>query len=135
MAFMEWNDSLSVGVQQIDNEHKKLVDLVNTLNDSMKNGKSKEVLEIVFSELVDYTIEHFTNEELLMQKVNYSNITVHKREHDELTKKVRVLKDDFISGKMMVSIEVRDFLKNWIVNHIQKTDKLYTKAMNDNAIK
>lgn len=135
MAFMEWNDSLSVGVQQIDNEHKKLVVLVNDLNDSMKNGKSKEVLEIVFSELVDYTIEHFTNEELLMQKVNYSNITVHKREHDELTKKVRVLKDDFISGKMMVSIEVRDFLKNWIVNHIQKTDKLYTKAMNDNAIK
>ncbi|HMA64703.1 MAG TPA: bacteriohemerythrin [Chitinispirillaceae bacterium] len=135
MAFMEWNDSMSVGVQQIDNEHKKLVDLVNTLNDSMKNGKSKEALQIVFSELVDYTIEHFSNEELLMQKVNYSNITVHKREHDELTKKVRVLKDDFISGKMMVSIEVRDFLKNWIVNHIQKTDKLYTKAMNDNAIK
>ncbi|MGE5671717.1 MAG: bacteriohemerythrin [Fibrobacterota bacterium] len=135
MAFMEWNDSMSVGVQQIDNEHKKLVDLVNTLNDSMKNGKSKEALQIVFSELVDYTIEHFSNEELLMQKVNYSNITGHKREHDELTKKVRVLKDDFISGKMMVSIEVRDFLKNWIVNHIQKTDKLYTKAMNDNAIK
>jgi hemerythrin len=135
MAFIDWNGSLSVGVQQIDNEHKKLVDLVNTLNDSMKTGKSKETLQNVFSELVDYTIKHFTNEEMLMQKVKYGNLAVHKREHDELTKKARVLKDDFIAGKMMISIEVRDFLKNWIINHIQKTDKLYTKAMNDNGLK
>jgi hemerythrin len=135
MAFMEWNESLSVGVQQIDNEHKKLVDLINALNDSMKNGKSKETLQKVFSELVDYTMTHFSNEELLMQKVNYTNFSGHKREHDELTKKARVLKEDFIAGKMMVSIDVRDFLKNWIVNHIQKTDKLYTKTMNDNGIK
>lgn len=135
MAYMDWTDSLSVGVLQIDNEHKKLVALVNDLNDSMKNGKSKETLQKIFSELVDYTMTHFTNEESLMQKVNYVNFTVHKREHDELTKKARVLKDDFIAGKMMVSIEVRDFLKNWIVNHIQKTDKLYTKAMNDKGIK
>jgi hemerythrin-like metal-binding protein len=132
---MEWNDSLSVGVQQIDNEHKKLVSLVNTLNDSMKNGKSKDTLQKVFSELVDYTMTHFSNEELLMQKVNYSAFSGHKREHDDLAKKARVLKDDFTSGKMMISIEVRDFLKNWIVNHIQKTDKLYTKAMNDKGIK
>jgi len=135
MAFMDWNESLSVGVLQIDNEHKKLVELVNTLNDSMKTGKSKETLQKIFSELVEYTITHFTNEEMLMQKVNYSNVAIHKREHDELTKKARVLKDDFISGKMMISIEVRDFLKNWIVNHIQKTDKLYTKTMNDKGIK
>lgn len=135
MAFMEWNDSMSVGVQQIDNEHKKLVDLVNDLNDSMKIGKSKETLHTIFSELVDYTMTHFTNEELLMQKANYTNFAGHKREHDELTKKARALKDDFAAGKMMISIEVRDFLKNWIVNHIQKTDKLYTKAMNDKGIK
>jgi hemerythrin-like metal-binding protein len=132
---MDWSDSLSVGVQQIDNEHKKLVVLVNDLNDSMKNGKSKESLQKVFCELVDYTVTHFSNEELLMQKVNYSNFAGHKHEHDELTKKVRALKDDFAAGKMMISIEVRDFLKNWIVNHIQKTDKLYTRAMNDKGIK
>jgi len=135
MAFMDWSDTLSVGVQQIDNEHKKLVELVNMLNEGMKSGKSKDALQKVFTELVDYTITHFSNEEMLMQKVSYNNFSVHKREHDELTKKARVLKDDFISGKMMISIEVRDFLKDWIVNHIQKTDKLYTKAMNDKGIK
>jgi len=135
MAFMEWDDSLSVGVQQVDKEHKKLVDLVNNLNDSMKNGKSKEALQQVFNELVDYTMTHFSNEELLMQNVNYSNFTAHKREHDELAKKVKILKEEFLSGKMMISIEVRDFIKNWIVNHILKTDKLYMKTMIENGIK
>ena len=135
MDLIDWNDSLSVGVQQIDQEHKKLIDLINILNESMKNGKSKETLQIVFSELVDYTITHFTNEEMLMQKANYVNFAVHKHEHDQLTQRAKVLRDDYKSGKLMISIEVRDFLKDWIINHIQKTDKLYTKAMNEKGIK
>jgi len=135
MAFLVWTDTLSVGVLELDNQHKRLVALINELNEAMKVGKSKDTLHKIFDDLVNYTIHHFSYEESLLQKASYVNYATHKREHDELTKKVKVLRDDFLSGKMMISIEVRDFLKEWILNHIQKTDKMYSSALNEYGIK
>jgi hemerythrin len=134
MSLIEWTDELSVGIKDIDSQHKKLVDLINLLNDGMKTGDSKNVLEKIFKELIEYTVKHFSFEENLMKKVSYVSYIRHKKEHDDLAQKVKKLMDDFQSGKIMISIQVRDFLKDWILNHIQKVDKLYTSAFKEKGI-
>lgn len=134
MSLIEWTDGLSVGVKDIDTQHKRLVDLINLLNDGMRTGNSNNVLEKIFKDLIEYTVKHFSFEENLMQKALYVNFPRHKKEHDELAQKVKKYMDDFQSGKIMLSIQVRDFLKDWILNHIQKVDKLYTSALNEKGI-
>jgi hemerythrin-like metal-binding protein len=69
-----------------------------------------------------------------MQRILYVNFNSHKKEHDELAQKVKKFMEDFKAGKSMLSIEVKDFLKDWILNHIQKVDKLYTRAYKENGI-
>jgi hemerythrin len=134
MPLINWTDELSVGVKDIDNQHKKLVDLINLLNDEMRTGNSKNVLEKIFNDLIEYTVKHFSFEENLMQRISYVNFISHKKGHDELAQKVKKFVEDFKTGKIMLSIEVRDFLKDWILNHIQKVDKLYCRAFKENGI-
>ncbi len=125
MALISWNDNFSVNNALIDSQHKKLVTLVNELHDSMKAGKGKDALAKTFYELINYTKEHFETEERMMQKVNFSGYATHKKEHDTLTKEVLDLKEKFDAGKTMLSIEVLNFLKNWLTVHILDTDKQY----------
>ncbi len=125
MSLIAWTDNFSVKNEIIDNQHRKLVNLVNELHDSMKEGKGKDALAKTFYELINYTKEHFDTEERMMQKVNFAGYFTHKKEHDILTKEVLELKEKFDTGKAMISIEVLNFLKNWLTVHILDTDKQY----------
>ncbi|MGD8777337.1 MAG: bacteriohemerythrin [Ignavibacteria bacterium] len=126
MALIVWGDNFSVKNSLIDYQHKRLVNLVNELHNSMKEGKGKDALGKTFYELINYTKEHFDTEEKLMQKANFPDYAAHKKEHDTLTKEVLNLKEKFDAGKAMISIEVLNFLKNWLTVHILDTDKQYT---------
>ena len=86
MALIKWNEKYSVNVNEFDYQHKKLVDLINELHDSMKQGKTKEVLGGILDELVKYTETHFKTEEEYFDKHSYVNSMSHKREHKEFTK-------------------------------------------------
>lgn len=110
------------------------MDLINLLNDGMRAGNCKNVLEKIFNDLIEYTVKHFSFEETLMQRILYVNFISHKKGHDELAQKVNKFVEDFKAEKVMLSIEVRDFLKDWILNHIQKVDKLYIRAFKENGI-
>ena len=125
MALIEWTDNFSVNNLIIDQQHKKLVDLVNQLHDAMKSGKGKEALSSIFDELIRYTKEHFSYEEKLMESKNYPAFISHKKLHSDLTNQVIELKNKFDSGKTSLSIEVQNFLKNWLTNHILDEDKKY----------
>jgi hemerythrin len=125
MALLDWNSGLSVEVSEMDAEHKQLIKLVNELNDAMKSGKSKEEMGRVFNELARYTQNHFASEERYMQKVGYPHFAEHKAEHEALLKQVGDFKADYDAGKAMISIKLMGFLRDWVRNHIQKTDKKY----------
>ena len=125
MAFIVWNPSISVGIDTIDKQHKKLIGLVNELADAMKDGKSKDVLSKVFGGLVEYTKEHFAFEESLFRQHGYAGKEEHIRQHAELTAQAMGLKKDFESGKAAVSMETLKFLNTWLIDHIQGTDKKY----------
>lgn len=135
MALIDWNNSYSVNVKEIDDQHKKLIDLINKLYDEMKNGHGKEALSGVLKELVDYTKYHFQAEEKLLSKYNFPNFAAHKKEHEELTKKVEEINEKIASGKMVISSSVLTFLKDWLNNHILVEDKGYSSYLNNKGVK
>ncbi|MBU2491561.1 MAG: bacteriohemerythrin [Bacteroidetes bacterium] len=130
MALFQWNNSFSVNNSEIDKQHQKLVELVNSLHDAMSQGKSKDVLGKIFNDLIIYTKSHFKSEENLMLNKNYPDYTAHRLEHQKLTNQVIKLKAEFDAGKVVISIELLNFLKDWLKKHILETDKKYMPFVN-----
>ena len=134
MALIEWDTSLSVEIPSIDEQHKKLITLLNRLNDAMKAGKAKEVVVSVLKEVIDYTSYHFATEESHMENVHFSGVFSHRIEHGKLVDKALSLYHDVQSGKLMVTIEVMNFLTTWVTTHIQGTDKKYSAALIEHGV-
>ncbi len=134
MALMEWSENYSVKVNALDNQHKRIVSLINELHSAMRQAQGKEVLGKILEELTDYTIFHFSAEEKLMKDNNYPGYINHKAEHDKLTKQVKELTANFKSGKNLVSQEVLQLLKDWLLNHIAGSDKKYSSFFNNVGI-
>ncbi len=129
MPLITWNETLSVKVKSLDEQHQHLIALINQLFDAMSEGRGKDVMGQIFDELVDYTHTHFSNEERMMEAVNYPGLEQHKAEHDDLTKQVLDLRERFREGQIGITIEMLTFLKDWVSSHIQKTDKKYSTAL------
>lgn len=134
MALFNWTEDYSVKVNGLDNQHKKLVDLINDLHSAMKEGKSKEVLGRIINELISYTKFHFTAEENLMLQNKYPEYAKHKEEHEAFTKKVMEFEEKFSRGSVVLSQEIIIFLKDWLINHIQGTDKNYSPYLSNKVV-
>ncbi len=126
---MQWGPQYVLGIKDIDNEHQKLVNMINDLYEAMSQGKGDDVLGRVLGGLVNYCATHFATEEKYMQKCGYEDFAEHKRIHDGLTSKVKSLFNDFNSGKAKMSLSVTTFLKDWLNKHILQTDKNYVQCM------
>jgi hemerythrin len=125
---------MSVSIKSIDEEHKILVNMINDLHSAMGSGKGKDVMGKILTGLADYTKTHFAFEENLMQKHGYPGYLAHKGQHDALTKQVNDLYIKFAEGKTMVTVEVMHFLKNWLTDHIQNTDKKYAPFLSSKGV-
>lgn len=135
MAFITWNSKLSVGINEIDNQHMKLVGYINELHDAMKVGKAKDKMGEILQNLVNYTVHHFSLEENLMTKASYPGFLAHKKEHTDFIKKVSDFQKSFNDGSAFVSIDVLNFLREWITHHILETDQKYSPFLKDKGIK
>ena len=129
MAYFAWQQSYSVGVPSIDEQHKKLVALLNELFESMKAGHGNEVLEKVLNELAQYVGTHFKTEEAMMEKANYPELAEHKAKHQAMTSRVLDLQRQVRDGSAKVTLEVSSFLKGWLQKHILETDMRYKDSM------
>jgi hemerythrin-like metal-binding protein len=125
MGFMEWNEKFITGVREADEQHKRLVDLINELYDAMSQGKGSEVIDKILYELAKYADYHFKTEEGLMSKYGYPELEQHKREHEAFTKKVQEFIESRKGGSLTLTMKVMNFLKEWLTNHILGTDKKY----------
>ena len=135
MAVMKWDDSMSVGIYELDHQHMVLIDLINQLNDAMSIGKGKDVLGGIFTKLLRYTQYHFTAEEKFFEQCAYPDAQSHIQAHIKLTKKVNELKNAFDGGKTILSLDTMNFLKDWVGNHIMIVDKKYGPFLNSKGIK
>ncbi|MBJ6724542.1 bacteriohemerythrin [Geomesophilobacter sediminis] len=134
MALIMWTSALSVKVKKFDDQHKKLVDMVNDLHEAMKVGKGKEVMGKVLDNLIQYTATHFKDEELLMKQHNFPDFDRHKKEHDQLVSQVLAVQKQFHSSSLPISSSVMEFLKNWLAKHIQGDDAKYGPFFNSKGI-
>jgi len=123
MSTFEWKDEYSVGYIAIDSQHRRLFELADKLHAAMAAGKAKDVLSRTLSDLINYTQAHFATEERLMQQHEYPDYPAHKQAHDKLTSQVVQFQKEFEAGRTTVSIQLIQFLKNWLVHHIGHTDK------------
>lgn len=126
MPLFEWKDYYEVKIAEIDKQHHLLVDMLNELYESMRDKKAREELEGILKSLSDYAGIHFSYEEQLMKQYNYPGFFDHKREHDGFKSKVGEFLVKHKEGKLTLSIEVMNFLKDWLKNHIMGVDKRYS---------
>jgi hemerythrin len=134
MALMEWTPSLSVNVKVFDEHHQHLFDLLNTLHDSMRVGKGREVIDEILSSLADYTQRHFSAEEAVLKKTNYAGLSSHLVEHKKFIATVARLQKQSRDGVGSQTHEVVTFLQDWLKNHIMKSDRAYGPHMTANRI-
>ncbi|MBG0777083.1 MAG: hemerythrin family protein [Desulfovibrionaceae bacterium] len=127
---MEWNDRLSVNIRDIDSQHKQLVAMLNRLHDAMKAGSTGAVIAQIVSEMKRYSVSHFTTEEGYMKKHGYPDYTAHKAEHEKFVAKVAQVERDLQAGAGAMSMDILNFLSNWMITHIRGTDKKYTPFLN-----
>ncbi len=118
MKNIVWDNALSVEVDEIDEDHRKLVDLYNILSHSVTEGDSDKYIEAVLEELISCTIWHFKHEERLMLLYKYNDIMEHKAEHEELINSVKALQQKFYKENKQLSNEDIDYLDTWLTEHI-----------------
>ncbi len=136
MAYLIWNKNYSVGIKAMDNQHKKLFNIINDLHDGMSSGSTDEVMRKVLSELCDYTKFHFTEEETLMSINDYPELSSHKEAHNKLCEKLQNLQQQFDERKsnLTIILKIENFLSSWLVNHIKGLDKKYGLYLNNKGI-
>lgn len=125
MAHIVWDEKMSVLVRQMDDEHKKLIEIINNFYESMGGDNSKAQIQAVIKSMKEYTVFHFSDEERLMQKHGYVGLEQHKQEHKAFIEKVKDMENRYSQGKLLLSLEVANFLKTWLTNHIMQSDKKY----------
>jgi methyl-accepting chemotaxis protein/hemerythrin len=121
---IDWSDTYSVGVASMDEEHQRLIGIINNLNNAMHSGHGREAIGTILDELISYTKNHFSHEERLMRESGYPDYDEQKRAHEALVNKVMEAQTNYRAGTAL-SQEVMGFLINWLVNHIQGMDKRY----------
>ena len=127
--YIEWKNEYSVGIESIDRQHQKLVNLINQLNTAVDYSTGDEFEQDALNELVDYTKTHFTYEEGLMEANGYPDVEAHKAQHREMIRKVEEVLAEYQSDPDTAMDNAKNYLKGWLINHINGTDKQYSSFL------
>jgi hemerythrin len=136
MPLINWKDSYSIGVAQIDEHHRHLFFLANRFHDIFVNSASYQDLAPLFEELIDYVIYHFAAEEQLMQEYKFPDLDMHRKEHEDFSRRLVELDKQSTLQKKHLLIETVVFLHNWLISHILQSDDAFGRfiALNDNVV-
>lgn len=127
MAFIQWSKDLDIGISVIDNQHKRIVDYINELDEVNKTGNMADINRVL-DQLVDYTVTHFAFEEDLQENAGYPFIKAHRRVHEVFTKRVVDFQARARAGEN-VAPELLSMLKVWLINHIKGDDVDYVEVV------
>ncbi len=133
MAFIQWDESLSVGVPVIDGEHKSLIDSVNKLHEATESLKPQRTVSTILDSFVDLVSYHFRREERVMRATGYPDLEDHVAKHREF--ETYLLANRHPSKGKARPPSDRDavnHIKQWLVDHIRNDDRLYAPYTGDN---
>ena len=127
MLFMPWSQQFEVGITEIDQQHRWLVNTTNTLH-ALLNTEDAQAQEIgsILEQLMDYSMNHFIIEEELFQRFDYPDSDSHKAQHNAFCEQVMSLLTRHDMGEA-VGLDALNLLKDWLSNHILKVDKQYVE--------
>lgn len=134
MPLIEWKPEFSVKIKEIDEQHKKLVSTINTLHNSMAEGKGRDVLAEIFDNLIEYTTNHFATEERFMVALSYPSYLEHKKAHDSCVAEVIEFKKKFDKGDMRITIALSIFLVGWLHEHLLQMDMKYVPFFREKGL-
>lgn len=130
----DWKPEYSVNVEEIDEQHKKLVSLIDKLYNSIYSFKTREELGGILEELIEYADYHFSTEEKYFDKFNYEYSEEHKREHEIFREKMLDLNKKFKNKELEISFELIDFLEDWLLDHLMEQDQKYVKCFIEHGL-
>jgi hemerythrin-like metal-binding protein len=131
---MPFTEEMSVKVRLFDQEHKKLIDLTDSLYVALSEKNGRISVPKLLEELVQYTKTHFGNEEEMMQKYQYPGYEMQKKQHTEFVSKVSEMKQAYNANNPMVTLQAFTILRAWIGHHILKVDAAYSEFFNENGL-
>lgn len=131
MPLFEWSAEYELAIQQIDDQHKELVKMINDLYRSIREGHSSETVNLTLNRLLQYVEVHFSTEEAAMRKWEYPDYEEHHLRHEELREKVLDLKKQQLEGQQVATFELLNFLVGWLKNHIGHTDVAFGKYVSE----
>ena len=126
MQLFTWSDEYSVKNAEIDNQHKKLFDILNRLFDICVGKNEIDTVEAVMEDLVSYADYHFNFEEQHMRDVGYKDIEKHILEHNFFTNEIMFAKRRQVQDKSNNDNKLVEFLSNWLIQHVTEEDRKYT---------
>jgi hemerythrin-like metal-binding protein len=130
----EWSNDYSVGVQSVDAQHQNLFAMARELHTAMTSGQGKASLAKILDRLVQYTAAHFAHEERLMRLADYPGLESHAAEHRALTRKVLDFQADFQAGRTALTVQLLQFLRTWLQNHIQHSDQAFAPYLKETKV-
>lgn len=135
MALITWTDDFSVGVKSLDEQHKGLVATLNGLHAAMLAGHEKAVTGELLNRLANYTHQHFVAEEAMMQRTGYPQYAAHCTQHKDLTAQVEGFVARYERGEVALTVDLLLFLREWLLTHIQKSDREYGPWLKAHGVK
>lgn len=133
--YVEWKVEYSVGIDSIDQQHKKLLNLINQLQTAVNHSTGEEFEREALDALVDYTRTHFTYEEGLMEQNDYPDFEPHKKQHEAMVKEVEKVLAEYQKDHDTAMTNAVAYLKDWLINHINGTDKKYSEYLIGKGVK
>ena len=130
MARIEWDDSYSIDHREIDEQHKKWIEIYNELHETLMRGDIKDLLGVTVNTLKameDYAHYHFKFEEEYMKSIDFPDIVEHKRLHKDFASQIYELNRDVREGRAVLNTQLIKLMRNWIVDHILHNDKKYSE--------
>ena len=132
---LEWENKYSVGVEEIDNQHKRMFAVINELLDSLSTNTTKEHIVGIIDSLVKYKMFHFATEEKYFKEFNYDGAEDHIAKHQEFNVKLTSLQEKYPVYEPAFAYELIDFLEDWLIKHLMVTDQKYVKCFHEHGLK
>ena len=130
MALMNWENKYSVGVAEMDAQHQKWFGILNRLHEAMLAGKAQELQRSILSEMVAYTQTHFLQEEIMLKARGYPMLAAHRVLHLDFARQVQAIETKLQAGGAVLTIDIMEFLKQWLGKHILTQDTQYGGWLN-----
>lgn len=130
-----WEDVYKTGIEVIDNQHKKFVEILNQLYDAVDNHKDKKAIDQVFEGLVNYGKYHFATEEKYFDEFNFEEALEHKEKHKEFKQKIADYQAKINNGQIEITNDLINFLEEWLVTHLVEVDKKYVKCFKEHGLR